>query len=123
MEKLLNRFNLTHLANLNALSALSGGEARRLQIARTLITNPKVILLDEPCSALDPIVVQDIQEHILKLQSDGTGVIVTDHNFNNLKQIADKFVVIGEQTVIAQGTKEQILRQKKVRDLYFGNYE
>ncbi len=123
VEKLLNRFNLTHLANLNALSALSGGEARRLQIARTLITNPKVILLDEPCSALDPIVVQDIQEHILKLQSDGTGVIVTDHNFNNLKQIADKFVVIGEQTVIAQGTKEQILRQKKVRDLYFGNYE
>jgi len=122
VEKLLNRFNLTHLANLNALSALSGGETRRLQIARTLIANPKVILLDEPCSALDPIVVQDIQEHILKLQSDGTGVIVTDHNFNNLKQIADKFVVIGEQTVIAQGTKEQILRQKKVRDLYFGNY-
>ena len=122
VEKLLVRFNLSHLSSLNQ-SALSGGEARRLQMARTLITNPKVILLDEPTSALDPIVVQDILNHILNLQSDGTGVIVTDHNFFNLKTICDKFFVIGEQTVIAQGTKEQILGVKKVRDLYFGNYE
>ena len=122
VEKLLVRFNLSHLSTLNQ-SALSGGEARRLQMARTLITDPKVILLDEPCSALDPIVVQDILNHILSLQAESTGVMVTDHNFNNLKQIADKYIVIGNNTVIAQGTKEQILSVKKVRDLYFGNYE
>ena len=122
VEQLLTEFNLQHLRNINA-NLLSGGEVRRLQIARTLINNPKVILLDEPMAALDPIVVQDIQKYILKLQSYGTGVIVTDHNIQNLLQVVDKCVVIGEQTVIAQGTKEQILIQKKVRDLYFGNYE
>ncbi len=122
VEKLLTEFNLQHLRNINA-NLLSGGEVRRLQIARTLINNPKIILLDEPMAALDPIVVQDIQKYILKLQSYGTGVIVTDHNIQNLLQIVDKCVVIGEQTIIAQGKPKDILQSAKARELYFGSYE
>ena len=122
VEKLLTEFNLQHLRNINA-NLLSGGEDRRLQIARTLINNPKIILLDEPMAALDPIVVQDIQKYILKLQSYGTGVIVTDHNIQNLLQVVDKCVVIGEQTVIAEGKPKEILQSAKARELYFGSYE
>jgi len=122
VEKLLTEFNLQHLRNINA-NLLSGGEVRRLQIARTLINNPKIILLDEPMAALDPIVVQDIQKYILKLQSYGTGVIVTDHNIQNLLQVVDKCVVIGEQTVIAEGKPKEILQSAKARELYFGSYE
>ena len=122
VEKLMTEFNLQHLRNINA-NLLSGGEVRRLQIARTLINNPKIILLDEPMAALDPIVVQDIQKYILKLQSYGTGVIVTDHNIQNLLQVVDKCVVIGEQTVIAEGKPKEILQSAKARELYFGSYE
>ncbi len=122
VEQLLTEFNLQHLRNINA-NLLSGGEVRRLQIARTLINSPKVILLDEPMAALDPIVVQDIQKYILKLQSYGTGVIVTDHNIQNLLQVVDKCVVIGEQTVIAEGKPKEILQSAKARELYFGSYE
>ena len=93
VEKLLNEFNLQHLRSLNT-SVLSGGEVRRLQIARTLINNPKVILLDEPMAALDPIIVQDIQKFILKLQSYGCGVIITDHQVQNLFAIVDRAYVI-----------------------------
>ena len=122
VEQLLTEFNLQHLRNINA-NLLSGGEVRRLQIARTLINNPKIILLDEPMAALDPTVVQDIQKYILKLQSYGTGVIVTDHNIQNLLQVVDKCVVIGEQTIIAEGKPKEILQSAKARELYFGSYE
>ena len=82
VEKFLTEFNLQHLRNINA-NLLSGGEARRLQIARTLINNPKVILLDEPMAALDPISRSRYSKiYILKLQSYGTGVIVTDHQYS-----------------------------------------
>ena len=122
VEQLLTEFNLQHLRNINA-NLLSGGEVRRLQIARTLVNNPKVILLDEPMAALDPIVVQDIQKYILKLQSYGTSLIVTDHVIQNLLQIVDKCVVIGEQTIIAEGKPKEILQSAKARELYFGSYE
>ena len=122
VEQLLTEFNLQHLRNINA-NSLSGGEVRRLQIARTLVNNPKVILLDEPMAALDPIVVQDIQKYILKLQSYGTGVIVTDHNTQNLLQVVDKCVVLGEQTIIAEGKPKDILQSAKARELYFGSYD
>ena len=122
VEQLLTEFNLQHLRNINA-NSLSGGEVRRLQIARTLVNNPKVILLDEPMAALDPIVVQDIQKYILKLQSYGTSLIVTDHVIQNLLQIVDKCVVIGEQTIIAEGKPKEILQSAKARELYFGSYE
>ena len=122
VEKLLTEFNLEHLKNINA-NLLSGGEVRRLQIARTLVNKPKIILLDEPMAALDPIVVQDIQNYILKLQSYGTGVIVTDHNIQNLLSVVDKCVVLGEQTIIAEGKPKEILQSAKARELYFGSYD
>jgi len=122
VEKLLNEFNLQHLKSINA-NMLSGGEARRLQIARTLINNPKVILLDEPMAALDPIVVEDIQKYILKLQSYGVGVVVTDHNIQNLLKIIDRAYVISNQTIIAQGSEKEILRDSKAREMYFGSFD
>ena len=122
VEKLLTEFNLQHLRNINA-NSLSGGEVRRLQIARTLINNPKIILLDEPMAALDPIIVQDIQKFILKLQSYGCGVVVTDHQVQNLFEIVDRAMVIGEQTIIASGKPKDILKSEKARELYFGSYE
>ena len=122
VEKLLTEFNLQYLRSINA-NSLSGGEVRRLQIARTLINNPKVILLDEPMAALDPIVVQDIQKFILKLQSYGCGIIITDHQVQNLFEIVDRAYVIGEQTIIASGKPTDILKSTKARELYFGSYE
>ena len=77
-EKLLDEFNLQHLRSLNA-SVLSGGEIRRLMMARVMINKPKIVLLDEPLAALDPLVVQDIQKYILRIQSAGTAILVTDH--------------------------------------------
>jgi len=122
VEKLLNEFQLEHLRSLNS-SVLSGGEVRRLQIARTLINNPKVILLDEPMAALDPIIVQDIQKYILKLQAYGCGIIITDHQVQNLFQIVDRAYVIGEHTIIAQGKPKDILQSTKARELYFGSFD
>ena len=82
-----------------------------------------MILLDEPMAALDPIVVQDIQKFILKLQSYGCGVIVTDHQVQNLFEIVDRAMVIGEQTIVASGKPKDILKSEKARELYFGSYE
>ena len=120
VEKLLTEFNLQHLRNINA-NLLSGGEVRRLQIARTLINNPKIILLDEPMAALDPIVVQDIQKYILKIQASGTAILVTDHNVKNLFDITDRNYVLGEHTVIAEGTSREILKSSKAIEHYFGS--
>ncbi len=122
VEKLMTEFNLQHLRNINA-NLLSGGEIRRLQISRTLINNPKVILLDEPLAALDPIVVQEIQKFILKLQSFGCGIIISDHQVHNLFEIVDRAYVIGEQSIIAEGKPKEILKSTKARELYFGSFD
>ena len=122
IEKLMTEFNLQHLRNINA-NLLSGGEIRRLQIGRTLISNPKVILLDEPLAALDPIVVQEIQKFILKLQSFGCGVIISDHQVQNLFEIVDRAYVMGEQSIIAEGKPKEILKSTKARELYFGSFD
>ena len=92
-EKLLDEFNLQHLRSLNA-SVLSGGEIRRLMMARVMINKPKIVLLDEPLAALDPLVIQDIQKYILKIQSSGTAILVTDHNVKNLFDITDRSYVL-----------------------------
>ncbi len=118
-EKLLDEFNLQHLRSLNA-SVLSGGEIRRLMMARVMINSPKIVLLDEPLAALDPLVIQDIQKYILKIQSSGTAILVTDHNVKNLFDITDRNYVLGEHTVIAEGTSREILRSSKAIEQYFG---
>ena len=119
-EKLLDEFNLQHLRTLNA-SVLSGGEIRRLMMARVMITSPKIVLLDEPLAALDPLVIQDIQKYILKIQSNGTAILVTDHNVKNLFDITDRSYVLGEQTVIAEGTSRELLKSSKAIKHYFGS--
>jgi len=119
-EQLLDEFNLRHLRNIHA-SNLSGGEVRRLMLARLLINNPSVVLLDEPMAALDPIVVQDIQKYILKLQNFGCAILITDHQVNNLFDIVDRAYVLGEQSIIAQGTPAEILKSSKAIELYFGS--
>ena len=119
-EKILEEFNLTHLRSLNA-SVLSGGEIRRLMMARVMINSPKIVLLDEPLAALDPLVIQDIQKYILKIQSSGTAILVTDHNVKNLFDITDRNYVLGEHTDIAEGTSREILKSSKAIEQYFGN--
>ena len=119
-EKLLDEFNLQHLRSLNA-SVLSGGEIRRLMMARVMINQPKIVLLDEPLAALDPLVIQDIQKYILRIQSSGTAILVTDHNVKNLFDITDRSYVLGEQTVIAEGTSTELLKSSKAIKYYFGS--
>ena len=118
-EKILDEFNLQHLRSLSA-SVLSGGEVKRLMMARIMINKPKIVLLDEPLAALDPLVIQDIQKYILKIQSNGTAILVTDHNVKNLFDITDRSYVLGENTVIAQGTSREILKSTKAIQQYFG---
>ena len=119
-EKLLDEFNLQHLRTLNA-SVLSGGEIRRLMMARVMINNPKIVLLDEPLAALDPLVIQDIQKYILKIQASGVAVLLTDHNVKNLFDITDRSYVLGDQTVIAEGTSRELLKSTKAIEHYFGS--
>jgi len=119
-EKLLDEFNLQHLRSIEA-SNLSGGEVRRLMLARLLINKPSGVLLGGPMTALDPIVVQDIQKYILKLQNFGCAILVTDHQVNNLFDIVDRAYVLGEQSIIAQGTPSEILKSSKAIELYFGS--
>jgi lipopolysaccharide export system ATP-binding protein len=119
VENLLDEFNLQHLRNIHS-NVLSGGEVRRLMMARILINKPSVILLDEPMAALDPIVVQDIQKYILKIQSHGCAILITDHQVRNLFDIVDRAYVLGEQSIIAQGKPNEILKSSKAIKLYFG---
>tara|TARA_B100001996_G_scaffold374272_1_gene352693 strand:+ start:2706 stop:3464 length:759 start_codon:yes stop_codon:yes gene_type:complete len=119
VEKLLDEFNLQHLRNIGG-TFLSGGEVRRLMLARLLINKPSVVLLDEPMAALDPIVVQDIQRYILKLQSYGCAILVTDHQVRNLFDICDRAYVLGQESIIAKGTPAEILKSSKAIELYFG---
>ena len=119
-DKLLDEFNLQHLRTLNA-SVLSGGEIRRLMMARIMINKPKIVLLDEPLAALDPLVIQDIQKYILKIQSNGTAILLTDHNVKNLFDITDRSYVLGENSIIAEGTSRDLLKSTKAIKHYFGN--
>ena len=119
-EKLLDEFNLQHLRSLNA-NVLSGGELRRLMMARVMINDPKVVLLDEPYAALDPLRIQDISKYILSIQAKKTSIIVSDHNVKNLFDIVDRAYVLGSQGVIAEGTPSELLKSSKAVESYFGS--
>ena len=90
-------------------------------MARIMINKPKIVLLDEPLAALDPIVIQDIQKYIVKIQRQGVSVLLTDHNVKNLFDITDRSYVLGEQTVIAEGTSKELLKSSKAIEHYFGS--
>ena len=118
-EALLVDFNLTHLRNNQAMS-LSGGERRRLEIARSLAMEPRFILLDEPFAGIDPISVKDIQNIIRTLSSRGIGVLITDHNVRETLGICQRAYIISEGKVLAEGEPEQILANQEVRSVYLG---
>ena len=119
VEKLMAEFSITHLRDIKA-TALSGGERRRTEIARCLISNPKVLLLDEPFAGVDLLSIQDIKGLLLKLQHRGCAVLITDHNASQLLSVVDRAYVIANGTIVANGTPKQIVNTAEAKKLYFG---
>ncbi|MDP6680172.1 MAG: LPS export ABC transporter ATP-binding protein [Pelagibacteraceae bacterium] len=119
VEKLMAEFSITHLRNIKATS-LSGGERRRTEIARCLISNPKVLLLDEPFAGVDLLSIQDIKGLLLKLQHRGCAVLITDHNASQLLSVVDRSYVIANGTIVANGTPRQVVNTAEAKKLYFG---
>ena len=119
IEELLEEFHIEHLRNQKALS-LSGGERRRVEIARALATNPQFILLDEPFAGVDPISVDDIKKIIEHLKHRGIGVLITEHNVRETLGICDRAYILNAGKVIAEGETEAIVSNEKVREVYLG---
>ncbi|MDC3196390.1 LPS export ABC transporter ATP-binding protein [Gammaproteobacteria bacterium] len=119
LESLLDEFNIQHIRHNKGMS-LSGGERRRTEIARTLATDPKFILLDEPFAGVDPISVSDIKQIIQHLKQRNIGILLTDHNVRETLDICKKAYIVSEGQVIAEGNAEAILSNEKVRKVYLG---
>lgn len=119
LEKLLSEFNVEHVRHIKGIT-LSGGERRRVEIARSLAMNPKFILLDEPFAGIDPISVGDIQEIIYQLRDQGIGILITDHNYREMLDTCNYSYVLHSGKIIAQGGKESILRNSEVKKVYLG---
>ncbi|HUH38827.1 MAG TPA: ATP-binding cassette domain-containing protein, partial [Spongiibacteraceae bacterium] len=118
--ELLQEFHITHIRD-SLGRALSGGERRRVEIARALATDPGFILLDEPFAGVDPISVNDIKQIVNHLCNKGIGVLITDHNVRETLDICEKAYIVGEGHIIAEGDAETILANKKVREIYLGH--
>ncbi len=116
---LLEELNITYLAK-NKAYTLSGGERRRLEITRALVSNPSFILLDEPFSGIDPIVVSEVQEIIKELKKKGLGVLLTDHNVRETLSITDRAYLVAEGRVLISGTAQDLLSNPKARKIYLG---
>jgi lipopolysaccharide export system ATP-binding protein len=120
VEHLLNEFKIAHLRTASALS-LSGGEARRVEIARCLTTSPKVLLLDEPFAALDPIAIIELKEMFKHLKEKGISIFITDHNVKETLDIVDRAYILNSGELIAEGSPNEIIENKKARQLYLGS--
>ena len=120
VEHLLNEFKIAHLRTASALS-LSGGEARRVEIARCLTTSPKVLLLDEPFAALDPIAIIELKEMLKHLKEKGISIFITDHNVKETLDIVDRAYILNSGELIAEGSPNEIIENKKARQLYLGS--
>ncbi len=120
LETLLEDFQIEHLRDSEGIS-LSGGERRRVEIARALANEPDFFLLDEPFAGVDPISVLDIQSIVRELASRGIGVLITDHNVRETLGICDRAYVMGEGTILAEGEPSEILDNKMVRKIYLGD--
>lgn len=119
LESLLNELNIAHLAR-NKAYTLSGGERRRLEITRALVTNPSFILLDEPFSGIDPIVVNEAQEIIKELREKGLGILLTDHNVRETLSITDRAYLIAEGKILISGTAKELIDNPQARQIYLG---
>jgi len=120
-EKLLKKFGLLRLKNSYAMN-LSGGERRRLEITRALATSPRLLLLDEPFSGVDPIAVADIQNIIKMLKQKGMGILLTDHNVRETLAITDRSYIVDDGKIKASGTSEELINNKLVREIYLGEH-
>jgi lipopolysaccharide export system ATP-binding protein len=120
LEELLQEFHISHLRGSLGMS-LSGGERRRVEIARALAVNPKFLLLDEPFAGIDPISIADIQRIVKYLSQRGLGILITDHNVRETLGSCDRAYIVNDGRIIAEGTPEQILANDHVRDIYLGN--
>ena len=119
LENLLKELNIQHIKKNTAIS-LSGGERRRVEIARCLANKPKFILLDEPFAGIDPIAVIDIQKIIKQLASNGIGVLITDHSVRETLGICDQAYIVNQGEIFAQGTPKVIAQNQSVKDIYLG---
>ncbi len=121
LEALLREFHITHIRDSLGMS-LSGGERRRVEIARALATEPQFILLDEPFAGVDPISVTDIKQIVRHLKDRGIGVLITDHNVRETLDICEKAYIVSEGHIIAEGDAETVLSNERVREVYLGEH-
>jgi len=120
LEELLSEFSIEHLRRASAL-ALSGGERRRVEIARCLAAGPRYILLDEPFAGVDPIAVGEIRHLVADLKNRGIGVLITDHNVQETLKIVDRAYILHDGKVLMSGTTEEVIKDENVRRVYLGN--
>ena len=119
LEELLDEFSIAHLRRTPSV-ALSGGERRRCEIARSLAANPKYLLLDEPFPGIDPIAVGDIRDLVMDLKHRGIGVLITDHNVRETLEIVDRAYILHDGGVLMSGTADEVVRDENVRRVYLG---
>lgn len=119
VDQLLTEFGLTKLAKQKAWT-LSGGEKRRMEIARCMISNPKIILLDEPFVGIDPITVAELREMIFKLKSRGLGILITDHNVRETLSLTERAYLIYDGKILVEGDQDKLLNDENARKLYLG---
>lgn len=119
LEELLNELELTHLAKQKAMT-LSGGERRRLEITRALVTNPTFLMLDEPFSGVDPIAVYDVQQIIGELQKKNLGILITDHNVRETLAVVDRAYLMSQGEIMLEGTSEHLVNDDKAKEIYLG---
>ncbi len=119
LEELLQEFSITHIRKSHALS-LSGGERRRVEIARALASNPSFILLDEPFAGIDPIAVNDIRLMVSHLTSKNIGVLITDHNVRETLSIVDRAYIVYDGMILTSGSKEEVINNEEVKKVYLG---
>ena len=119
LQSLLDELDLTPLAR-NLAYTLSGGEKRRLEITRALVTSPKLLLLDEPFSGIDPIAVYEVQKIVRRLKERGLGILITDHNVRETLKLVDRAYVIHKGEVLCEGTGEFLVNDPKAREIYLG---
>jgi len=120
VEQSIEEFNLKNICNLKGRQ-LSGGQRRKVEIARTLVSNPKMILLDEPFAGIDPIAIEDIKDVLKKLKSKDIGILITDHNVRETLELCDTAAIINNGEIIAHGTKDELISDKTVKEVYLGN--
>ncbi|RZD16347.1 MAG: LPS export ABC transporter ATP-binding protein [Candidatus Acididesulfobacter guangdongensis] len=119
LDELIERFGLSHVRKSNVMS-LSGGERRRVEVARSLILSPKFILLDEPFSGIDPIAVEDMQDILLELKKESIGILITDHNVREALRICDSAYILNDGQIIEKGKPSQIITSNVVRRFFLG---